>query len=171
MSVLQLQVLTQLALSLAIVGASIPVFTYMHLKVSPICGTLSWAVFWAVSLGVASFVLSNALVVYYQDKYGMFGTEFPSEPAKADNIWKLLVRFTVPSRAAGVVIITMVYLWYCRCFLASPPLVSLHVSRLFQSTRSPQLYSLCCTRSPFPLDWSHLAGSCSRYKCCQHLDC
>lgn len=105
---MQLQVLTQLALSLAIVGASIPVFTYMHLKVSPIHGTLSWAVFWAILLGVASFVLSNALVVYYQDKYGMFGTEFPSEAAKADNVWKLLVRFTVPSRAAGVVIITLV---------------------------------------------------------------
>ena len=145
-SLLQLQVLTQLALSLAIVGASIPVFTYMHLKVSPIRGILSWAVFWAVLLGVASFVLSNALVVYYQDKYGMWGTEFPSEPAKADNVWKLLVRFTVPRRAADVGVVTMLYLWYCRCFLASLHLVSLHVSSRFKY----QLESLLCPDPLFP---------------------
>jgi len=106
------EVLTQLALSLAIVGASIPVFTYMHLKVSPIRGKLSWAVFWAVLLGVASFVLSNALVVYYQDKYGISGTEFPSEPAKADNVWKLLVRFTVlPGKSSFGVIAYPLFPW------------------------------------------------------------
>jgi len=99
------EVLTALALALALVGGVIPLFTRLHLHSQPLFGRVSCGVALATALGVVSFAVSNVLVAHYQHWDGMEGTRFPSAAYKADTVGEILVRFLVLPGSTGVGVI------------------------------------------------------------------